>query len=188
MSKLEKFLLTPKECMLLVIDIQERLYAAMEPAFKETMVKNANILIETAKAFEMPIVVSEQYPKGLGNTITPLEENLKEIPKTEKLFFSCCREEPIKASIRKEKRGTVIVLGIETHVCVLQTVLDLLYDGYDVVLASDAVCSRREFDRTASIEAMRDAGAIIYPTESIAFMLMEKAGTLVFKQLSPLFK
>jgi nicotinamidase-related amidase len=184
----EKFLLNPEECMLLVVDIQDRLYAAMEPAFKETMVKNANILIETAKAFEIPVIVSEQYPKGLGKTIGALNESLKGARKIEKLFFSCYREEPIKECVKKEKRGTVIVSGIETHVCVLQTVLDLLADGYRVVLASDAVCSRREFDRTASVEAMRDAGALIYPTESIAFMLIEKAGTPIFKKLSGLFK
>ena len=188
MENIDKFILNPDDCILGIVDIQDRLYRAMEPEFKNIFVKNAAILIETAKAFAMPIIVSEQYPKGLGKTIPEIDGHLKDIPRFEKLFFSCYRENLIRERIEKQGKASVIVAGIETHVCVLQTVLDLLKDGYNVVVASDAVCSRREMDRHSALDSMAQAGAVIYSTEAIAFMLMEKAGTPRFKQLSSLFK
>lgn len=185
---MDKFLLTPQNTALLVIDIQERLFNVMEENLKPTLIKNNAILIKTAKTFSMPIVVSEQYPKGLGPTIPEMKEILCETPLIEKTHFSCWREEPVQAAIKTANKKNIIVTGIETHVCVLQTVLDLLSNGYNPVVASDAVLSRNASDRIEAIKAMRDAGAVIYPTETIAFMLLEKAGTPEFKQLSPLFK
>jgi len=176
------------DCLLLVIDIQQRLYQAMEDAFKDIFIKNSAILIEVADVCNIPIIVSEQYPRGLGKTIDEVEKALPHKKREEKLYFSCYREEPIKTKIDSSGKKTVIVIGIETHVCVLQTVLDLLEADYRVVVATDAVCSRRQHDRLAALNAVADAGAVIYPTETIAFMLMEKAGTPLFKQLSPLFK
>jgi isochorismate hydrolase len=175
-------------CFLMVVDIQERLHAAMEGQFKDTYVKNGVILIETAHACQVPIVVSEQYPKGLGPTIAEAAAHLEGITRHEKLFFSCYRDEGIKKAIKSTGRKTAVIIGIETHVCVMQTAMDLLADGYRVVIASDAVCSRRAHDRVTSLDAMARLGVLIYPTETIAFMFMEKAGTDLFKKLSGLFK
>jgi nicotinamidase-related amidase len=185
---MSKFIIRPENTMLLVIDIQERLFGVMEEQFKPVLIKNNAILIKTAKTFGMPVVVSEQYPKGLGSMIPEMAELLTGMPTIEKLYFSCFRDEPLRKTIEAIGKKNIIVTGIETHVCVLQTVLDLIQTCYNPVVASDAVLSRSASDRLAAIEAMRDAGAIIYPTETIAFMLLEKAGTPEFKQLSPLFK
>jgi nicotinamidase-related amidase len=176
------------DCFLVVVDIQKKLHAAMEDTFKEIYVKNCVILIETAKAIGLPIVVSEQYPRGLGPTIDEIAVHLVSIPRLEKLFFSCYREGGIKSAIQAAGRKTAVVIGIETHVCVMQTVLDLMDAGYFVIVASDAVCSRRLHDMHTALDAMARSGVFVYSTEAIAFMLMEKAGTELFKQLSPLFK
>ncbi len=176
------------ECFLIVVDIQERLHAAMEDQLKETYVKNSVILIETAKSCQIPIIVSEQYPKGLGPTIADAAGHLEGIRRHEKLFFSCYRDEGIKKAIKSTGRKTAVIIGIETHVCVMQTAIDLFNDGYCVVIAGDAVCSRRAHDRGTSLDAMVRLGVLVYPTETIAFMFMEKAGTDLFKKLSVLFK
>jgi nicotinamidase-related amidase len=176
------------ECFLIVVDIQERLHAAMEDQLKETYVKNSVILIETAKSCQIPIIVSEQYPKGLGLTIADAAGHLEGIPRHEKLFFSCYRDEGVKKAIKSTGKKVAVIIGIETHVCVMQTALDLFNDGYRVVIASDAVCSRRAHDRVTSLDAMARLGMLIYPTETIAFMFMEKAGTDLFKKLSGFFK
>jgi len=185
---MSKFQFKPQESLLLVIDIQERLHQAMEEALKAAYIKNSGILIKTAQALGMPIMISEQYPRGLGATIPEIKSLLGDASVHEKLAFSCWREAPIRASIEAGKRSTVIVIGIETHVCVLQTVMDLIASGYNAVVATDAVCSRSAQDRVTAIQAMSAAGAVAYSTESIAFLLLERAGTPEFKQLSPLFK
>lgn len=176
------------DCLLLVVDIQERLHAAMEEQFRDAYVKNGIILIETAKACKIPVIVSEQYPKGLGPTIAEVSGHLEGIARYEKLFFSCYRNENIKKAVKSTGRKTAVISGIEAHVCVMQTAIDLLADGYNVVIAADAVCSRREHDRVTSLDALARLNVLIYPAETIAFMLIEKAGTDIFKQLSPLFK
>jgi nicotinamidase-related amidase len=180
--------LKKNECFLIIVDIQERLHTAMEGQFKDTYVKNSVILIETAKSCQVPIIVSEQYPKGLGPTIADAAAHLEGIYRHEKLFFSCYRDEGLRKAIKSTGRKTAVIIGIETHVCVMQTAIDLLADGYSVVIASDAVCSRRAHDRETSLDAMARLGVFVYPTETIAFMFMEKAGTDLFKKLSGLFK
>ena len=185
---MNKYYVRPEDCMLLVIDIQQKLFDAMEKDFKDVFVKNSSIMLDVAKAFDMPIVVSEQYPKGLGSTIDEIGDSIKGIPKLEKLFFSCFRDNRIRDELKDKSKKTVIVIGIEAHVCVYQTVVDLLMAGYRAVVLSDAVCSRRELDRLTAISALSNAGAVICSTETLAFMFMEKAGTQIFKKLALLFK
>jgi len=185
---MSRFQFKPQEALLLVIDIQERLHQAMEEARRSAYVKNSGILIKTAQALCMPIVVSEQYPRGLGSTIPEIDALLGQASKYEKLAFSCWGEAPIRAAIEDSGRAAVIVIGIEAHVCVLQTVMDLIAAGYNAVVATDAVCSRNASDRVTAVQAMAEAGAVAYSTESIAFMLLQRAGTPEFKQVSPLFK
>jgi len=185
---MNKFFIRSFSSALLVIDIQEKLFNVMEEQHKPSLIKNNSILIKTARVFDMPVIVSEHYPKGLGPTIPELRVLVKDAPVIEKICFSCLNDEPVRKVIEATGKKNIIVTGIETHVCVLQTVLDLITAGFNPIVAVDAVLSRNASDRIAAIEAMRDAGAVIYPTETIAFMLLEKAGTSEFKQLSPLFK
>lgn len=180
--------LSRSDCLLLVVDIQERLHVTMEAALKDTYVKNGVILIDTARTLGVPVVVSEQYPRGLGKTIEEISMHIQGLPRMEKLSFSCMRDESLRKAIEDCSRRTAVLIGIETHVCVMQTALDLMDAGYLPVIASDAVCSRRAHDRIAALDAMARLGVLVYPTETIAFMLMEKAGTPEFKALSPLFK
>ncbi len=185
---MNNFKIDSNDSILLVIDIQERLHAAMNPEIQKLVEKNTDILIKTAAAFNMPVVVSEQYRKGLGQTIPALHENLQNADNVEKLSFDCMKEAELKESLVSKNRKTVIITGMEAHICVMQTALSLIESGFKVVIASDAVCSRRKHDWKISLKAMQAAGAYVYPSESISFMIIEKAGTPEFKQLSPLFK
>jgi len=180
--------LKKEETLLLVVDIQERLCAAMEKGSKATFIRNSRILMETARAAAMPMVVSEQYPRGLGKTISEIAELMENETALEKLSFSCYRDPALKARIDSFRKNSITICGIETHVCVMQTALDLMSAGYSVTVAGDAVCSRRMADRIASLETMARQGVQVYPTETIAFMIMEKAGTELFKRISPLFR
>ncbi len=184
----DAFVLKRDDTALMVIDIQEKLAAAMKEKIMEQVVKNTAILIETAKTFGMPLVVSEQYRKGLGATLPPLQEKIAGCDVMEKLYFDCTRDEALDKKIASVGRKTFVITGIETHVCVFQTALSLLGRGYRVAVASDAVASRRKHDWEYSLRALARAGAVIYPAETISFMLLEKAGTPEFKKLSPLFK
>jgi len=176
------------QCALLVIDIQESLFNSMDYDVRLKVMKNAGVLVETARRFEIPMVVTEQYRKGLGKTIKEVMEKIGDVEIFDKMYFDCMKDTAIKDKIHDINRGTYIITGIETHICVLQTALSLLAEGKNVVVASDAVCSRSKHEWKMAVAALRQAGAIVYPTESIAFMLMGKAGTPVFKELSPLFK
>jgi nicotinamidase-related amidase len=186
--QVKRYMLEKSDSCLLIIDIQERLFNSMEYDIRKNAVKNTGILIETAKAFNMPIVLTEQYSKGLGPTIPDIKGKIPEVEPLDKTHFNCMHEDAIFQKITSLGKSTVIVCGIETHICVLYTVLSLLDKGMNVVVASDAACSRRKHEWKMAIKAMRAAGAIIYPTETISFMFMGKSGTEEFKRLSPLFK
>ncbi|HHO77038.1 MAG TPA: isochorismatase family protein [Deltaproteobacteria bacterium] len=185
---MNRYCIRPEESMLLVIDIQQRLFNAMEKDFRDVFVRNSGIMLNVAKAFDMPIVVSEQYPQGLGSTIDEILDIVEDLPRFEKLFFSCMRDRLIREQLSEKSRKTVVVIGIEAHVCVYQTVIDLLMEGYRAVVVSDAVCSRRGHDRSTALSALNEAGALVCSTETLAFMLMQKAGTPIFKKLSLLFR
>lgn len=185
---MSRFEIKQEDSLFLMIDIQERLFAAMQPDIQEMLKKNSAILLKTADELKIPVVVTEQYRKGLGTTIPELASLCGEAPNLEKLFFNCMKDDTINREIKKIGRKTVIIAGIESHICVFQTALTLIDTGYNVVIASDAVGSRRKHDWKTAIKALAKAGAAIYPTETISFMLIEKAGTPEFKALSPLFK
>ena len=180
---------TPGRCALLVIDMQERLAAAMPPGVLTGVLRNTCILIETAREFHMPILVSEQYPKGLGPTVAEVRAALPDnIAPTAKLAFSCCREEAFTPAFAGLPERDFILCGMEAHVCVLLTTLDLLKQGRRVYIAADAVCSRSKFNWNIGLDAMRQAGAWIGSTEMYAFGLLGSAGTEQFKRISKLVK
>jgi nicotinamidase-related amidase len=175
--------------VLAVIDVQERLLNALDAGARETLTRNVGILLDAASILGIPVVTSEQYPKGLGPTIAPVRERLgvADAP-IEKIVFSCGRSPEYRAAIEATGRRDVLICGVESHVCVLQTAVDLLNDGYSVRIAADAVRSRRDFDWQRSLSVMEQAGATVGTTEMFLFQLLERAGTDEFKQISKLVK
>jgi len=173
------------ECQLLIIDMQEKVLAPIP--VREQLVANCGKLIDAAKLFSVPVVITEQYPKGLGSTVSELGGRLSDIAIPEKLRFSAV--EALNwgmAAERSDDRFKVVVAGIEAHVCVLQTVLDLLICGYQVHVAADAIGSRAKLDWKLALKRMASSGAVITTTEAILFEWCETAGTAEFKQLSKL--
>lgn len=156
--------------------------------FRDKVTLNCLHLIEAAKLFGIPIVITEQYPKGLGFTIHEIKDALPEYQPLEKVEFDCCKGEGFLARIASLQRKQIILTGMETHVCVLQTCLSLLKENYDVHLVSDAVCSRKKDDFFTGREMMKDAGAVVTCTETVLFQLLERAGTPEFRAISKRIK
>ena len=176
--------LSPARAALLVIDIQERLLAAMPAEIAAQTVKNVKILIETATRFEIPIVVSQQYPKGLGLTVPELEAALPASShRYDKIEFSA----PSAAGFPSMQRDQWIVTGMETHICVYQSVRDLVGKS-TVHVVADAVASRTKQNWRAGLDLMTKLGANTTTTEVCVFDLLERAGTDHFKALSKAIK
>ncbi|MBI2485794.1 MAG: hydrolase [Deltaproteobacteria bacterium] len=174
---------------LVVIDMQERLMNALPEEPKQSVTKNAGTLIESAKILGIPITVTEQYPKGLGLTIPEIKEAVgNDFSPIEKVVFSCARSPEFKSTLKETGRKEVLICGIETHVCVLQTVIDLINDGYTVYIPADAVASRKELDWERGIKLIEKTGAIVGTTETFLFQLLERAGTDEFKKISKLIR
>ena len=175
------------DTLLLVIDVQEKLASAMpQPALAE-LEKNAAVLIRAAKRLNVPVVATEQYPKGLGPTVPSLRELLP-ADAMSKMEFSCGASKPIAREILGTGRKQAVVVGMEAHVCVFQTVRDLLRGGFSVFVAQDAVLSRSEANREVGLRLCEKAGATLTSTEAVLFDLLGVAGTPEFKELTALIK
>ena len=174
------------KAQLLIIDMQERLLPAM--AAPEQALKNAIILAKAARALDLPINVSEQYPKGLGHTVGALKDEIGNRPVDEKVEFSCWKNAALRERISQHKREQVVLAGIEAHVCVLQTAMDLKAAGYQVFAVADAMSSRGEDSAAIACDSMRQAGIAIVTTEMVIFEVLGAAGTPEFKQLSGLIR
>lgn len=183
---MNRFSLDKDNVALLIVDIQERLANVMN--MREEVVKNCLHLIELSKMMNIPVVVTEQYPKGIGQTVAEIKDALPSYQPIEKLTFSCCEEPDFLNEIKKLNKKTIILTGMETHICVLQTCIGLLNDGYNVHLVSDAVCSRAKKNWKTGVGFMRDAGAAITCTETVLFQLLKVAGTEEFKAISKRIK
>jgi nicotinamidase-related amidase len=183
---MDKFFLDKSDSVLLIIDIQERLATVMK--MKDQVVKNCLHLIELAKMLDIPVVVTEQYPKGLGRTVPEIQGALPSYRPIEKTAFNCCGEPAFLAELRKIGKKKVIVTGMETHICVLQTGLGLLQEGFTPHLVSDAVCSRTKENWRTGVEFLRQAGAVITGVETVLFQLLKVAGTEEFKKISQRIK
>jgi len=171
---------------LVVVDIQERLLPQIFE--KERLVANAVLLIKGAKALGLPIVVTEQYRKGLGATVPEVAGAISEFAPLEKMSFSSCGADGFKEALRAKEIRDVLLCGMETQVCICQTCLDLLGDGFRVFVVADAVSSRTEENRRLGIERMRDAGAVIVSVEMALFELLERSGTPEFKKILELVR
>jgi nicotinamidase-related amidase len=174
---------------LVVIDMQERLMNAIPEQKRESTIKNASLLIEAAKTFEIPITLTEQYPRGLGPTIPEIKDCVGDgLKPIEKVVFSCARSPEFRSAIEETQRREALICGIETHVCVLQTVMDMINNGYVIYVAADAVASRKDLDWEKGISLIEKAGAVVGTTEAFVFQLLERAGTEEFKTISKLLK
>lgn len=170
----------------IVVDIQERLFPHIYE--HRALAERCALLIQGLRILNVPLVVTQQYTKGLGPTIAPIAEALGTFTPQEKITFSVAGNADVEAQILGSHGHHVIVFGIETHVCVLQSVLDILAQGRQAVVVEDCVSSRSARDKQVAIERMRGAGAIITTAESLLFELLEEAGSDTFKQISALVK
>ena len=178
--------LTKENCILIAIDYQEKLVPAMYE--KEALIDKSARLIKGFGILGMPVIITEQYPKGLGATIAEIKDADPMAEIIEKNTFSAWDNEECVELVRKINRPNAVVVGIETHVCEQQTVLAMLEEGYNVYVAADCVSSRSAFDRDISIERMRSAGAVITTYESILFDILQWSKADEFKQISALVK
>ncbi len=175
-----------EQTMVLVVDIQEKLFPYMNQ--KDILLENCVKLIKGLKLLNITFVLNEQYPKGIGATISEIKELIPKNKVYEKFTFSCCKTEPTKDAIKKIDKRFVIVFGIEAHVCVLQSVLDLIELGYTPIVISDCISSRKQSDKEVALLRMSQSGAIISSCESILFELCVSSKNEVFKDISKLIK
>ena len=178
-------MLDVSDTVLLVIDVQER-FRSVQKSF-DTMLAGCVKLVKTFRALDLPIIVTEQYPKGLGKTVEELTEVLGSIQPLPKTVFSSYGCAGVPEQIESSKARKVLVCGIETHVCVNQTVHDLLAAGYRVQVAVDAVESRHTMDRELALRRMEAAGAVLTSTEAAAFELMVDAKHAKFREVQALY-
>jgi nicotinamidase-related amidase len=171
------------QCALVVVDIQEKL---LPPIFnKEMLVKNSQLLIRLAQILRIPIMVTTQYSKGLGATVPEIATLLADAPAIDKLEFGCFGSDQFRARLKSlpGDRNTVLLCGMESHICVMQTALGALNEGYLVHVASDAVGSRADWNWKIGLERMKSAGAVISSTEMMMYELLRCSGTAEFKEL-----
>lgn len=174
---------------LLIIDIQERLASVMPEKVLNKVLANNQVLLKAASKLNIPVIHSEQYPKGLGQTLKSILEAIPEDSTfIEKTCFSCTEADGFTQILGKEKRQQVIICGIESHICVLQTALQLHAEGYAVYVIEDAVCSRNKFNHKNAIKRLRQSGVIISNVESVLFEWLRDARHPEFKSLSLLIK
>jgi nicotinamidase-related amidase len=175
--------LDAQRCALVVVDIQEKL---LPPIFNnETLVKNSQLLIRVAKILGLPIMVTTQYTKGLGATVPEIASLLNEVTSIDKLEFSCFGSGEFRTRLKAlpGNRNTVLLCGMEAHICVMQTALGALNEGYLVHVASDAIGSRAESNWRIGLDRMKTAGAVISSTEMMMYELLRCSGTPQFKEL-----
>jgi nicotinamidase-related amidase len=185
MGKLDR--LDPKQTGLLIVDVQDKLFPLVERACE--VMKAITLLIKACRILKIPIFVSEQYPQGLGPTVASLKVALDpQQTYWSKTCFSCAGDQTIGEAIKQLPIKQWIVVGIEAHVCVEQTVRDLLQQGKEVVVLNDAITSRSIFDYSTAIAEMRDFGARISSVETVIFELVHDSKHPEFKQISQLIK
>lgn len=182
--------LDPATTAIVIVDVQERLAPAMPDDQLSDVLRSGRILLEAAALYSSPVFATEQYPKGLGATVDEIAAPLEalQVKPMEKVSFSACDAPGFAAAFAAAQPKAAVVIGMETHVCVYQTVRDLAAQGVDVYLPIDGVSSRREDHRAAGVDLCVRAGAVPTTTESVAFDFLEVAGTDEFKRLSALIR
>jgi nicotinamidase-related amidase len=187
-AEVARQLLQSEQCALVVVDIQQKL---LPPIFnKDELVKNSQLLGRLANVLGIPVVVTTQYAQGLGALVPEIASLLHQAPSIDKLDFSCFGSNDFRSALKSVpgNRNTVLLCGMEAHICVMQTALGALNDGYLVHVASDAIGSRVRWNWDMGIDRMRAAGAVISTTEMMIYELLRCSGTREFKQMLPYLK
>jgi nicotinamidase-related amidase len=174
------------ESAALMIDIQEKLFPHMQDG--EKLLANCLKLTEGLQILSVPVIVTQQYTKGLGETLAPLKMKFDGFTYFEKISFSCADDQAVLSALENAGRKNIIIYGIEAHVCVLQTCFDLIKAGFIPVVAEDCISSRKINDKLTAVGRMRQDGAVITTMESILFELTRKAGTDIFRKISAIVK
>jgi nicotinamidase-related amidase len=177
--------LEAEQCALIVVDIQEKL---LPPIWqKEQLLRNSQLLIRLAGILKIPAIITTQYAKGLGNSVPEVASLLPESVAIDKVMFSCFGSDVFCSLLKRlpGQRTTVLLCGMEAHICVMQTALAALRDGYVVHVASDAVSSRTEWNWRVGLDRMRTAGAVISSTEMMIYELLRSSGSPAFKEMLP---
>lgn len=171
------------QCTLVVIDIQEKLLPAV--LNREELVRNSRTLIRLATVLEIPVLLTTQYARGLGATVPEIAELLPDVKAMDKMEFGCFGAEQFRTAIRElpGQRTTVLLCGTESHICVMQTALGALENGYMVHVASDAIGSRTDWNWRLGLERMESAGCVISSTEMMMYELLRRSGTAQFKEM-----
>ena len=181
-----EYVATREESLLLIIDFQQELLKVMDSW--EKIARKVSQLIQAADILEVPVLVTEQYKKGLGETHSELLREIKSPVVFQKEYFSACLETDFLATVHSFHRHKIVVVGMETHVCVLQTCLDLIKSGFNVHLVADAVASRVSENRDLAIDLLRQAGALVSSTEIVIFQWACRANTDEFRRILPIVK
>jgi len=181
-SEAARRILRHEDCALAVIDIQEKL---LPPIYeKERLVRNAQLLVRLANILSLPVIVSTQYEKGLGQTVAEIRSLLPDAKPVDKLEFGCFGNGEYCSQVGKlANRNTLLLCGMESHICVMQTALGALNQGLNVHVAADAVSSRTELNWKLGLNRMQAAGAVISSTEMMIYELLGKSGTPAFKEM-----
>ena len=174
--------------VLTIVDVQERLFNAMDAERRDDMVANVKILASAARRLQVPVLLTEQYPKGLGRTLPEVKSLLADTAPIEKTAFSCAAAAEYLERLRQLGADHVVLAGLEAHVCVLLTAQDLLRQGLQVSIVADAVCSRRAASLDIGLAEARQAGAVVTSTETVVFRLLGGADSDAFRELSKLLR
>ena len=181
-------ILTAAKTALVVVDFQEKLLAVFDPAAVEQVMANAVKFIRFAKIYQLPILCTEQYPRGLGGTVETIKAELDGVNPIEKTEFSCFGNDAFAKALGEHNVETVVITGIEAHICVAQTALDALHAGYKAHVLVDGVQSRIPAEYEHGLQKMRNAGVVLTSTEAAMYEVMFKAGTPEFKEALPLIR
>lgn len=180
-------LLTQENSLLLIIDIQSKLLAAMSPEHGQAVTRYSAILAEAADLLNIPVLITEQYPKGLGATDSAIIAKLPQTAQTfSKTSFSCCQAAGFIQTLSSNQRQHIILTGMEAHICVLQTALDLQQQGYQISVVADAVCSRNSEHKFYALQRLQHQGITITNHESVLFEWLKDAAHPEFKRISAL--
>lgn len=170
----------------LVVDVQEKLIPHIKN--KDEILERMKIVLQGLNILEIPVILNEQYKKGLGNTVESIKELIPGVKSYEKVTFSCCQNTPTLTHILESERRVALVMGAETHICVMQTCLDLISSGVSPVIIVDCVGSRKQIDHDVAIKRMTQAGVVLATSESILFELCKSSKDPAFKSISQLVK
>lgn len=179
-----------EDSLLLIIDLQERLSKVLDQKILKKVVGQIDLLATLASDLKIPLVLTRQYPQGLGQTIKSVQKILegKKFEQLDKITFGCCDDTNFNNRLASYGRKKIILCGMETHVCIYLTALGLLGQGYQPFIVSDAVISREKFNYKNGLTLMRDAGCVVTNTETLLFGLMVKSGGGTFKKISGMIK